>query len=131
MKSSSLQLHQPGINDKKALQVPLIGDVYRFANDLVIWLGEGNERVARSFSRMRHLHQRGLFGLVVTDGLFEPKIWGVKILDYIPNFVYRWIFNYFSMSPSFLLATQREYDLLICASSQGPCFRRYRGPVRK
>jgi len=83
---------------EKALQVSLMGDVYRFANELVIWLGEGNKRMARSFSRMRHLHRKGLFGALVSDGYFVPKIFGVKILENMPNFMCRWMFNYFSMS---------------------------------
>ena len=111
----------------------MMGDVYRFANEFVIWLGEGNERMARSFSRMRHLHRKGLFRVVVDDGYLEPKILGVKILEHLPKFVLGWMFNYFSMSliPPYLLATQREYSLLICLSSWRPCSRRYKAPVCK
>jgi hypothetical protein len=87
-----------GNTHEKALQVSMMGDVYRFANEFVIWLGEGNERMARSFSRMRHLHRKGLFEVIVDDGYLVPKILGVKILEHMPNFVLKWMFNYFSMS---------------------------------
>lgn len=41
--------------DERAQQVSLMGDVYRNADEVIIWLGESTKHISRVFSRMRIL----------------------------------------------------------------------------
>jgi hypothetical protein len=67
---------------ERAQQVPIMAEIYRYAQEVVIWLGEGNKRTARCFSRMKIVN-------------LPEKLWSLR--HNLPSPFCRMLFRFLSM----------------------------------
>lgn len=85
-------INQKDLNER-AQQVSLMGDVYRNADEVVIWLGEGTKETARCFSRTRTLSR-----------ILSGRIFQACARLHLP--LRRKVFSFLSKSPSQLFQVQ-------------------------
>ncbi len=77
---------------EKALQIPLMRDIYTQAQSVLIWINEDNSRVRAAFGYLRHLVSMPVAEATKLSALFDPSGWdAVKHLLSCDWFHRRWV----------------------------------------
>ncbi|KAL6690602.1 heterokaryon incompatibility domain-containing protein [Trichoderma pleuroticola] len=83
---------------EKALQIPLMRDIYSQANSVIIWINEKDRRIGQAFHYLRHFIRNKTIEAADIWTLFDPDGWeALKYLLDCSWFHRRWVLQEFAV----------------------------------